>query len=102
MTLSFSSVLAYCTRIGGKYFGDHLVERIGERIVGRERLHRGMELEAFDVVVLDELPGERNPFGAAVRIDAGKGNRDVGILVRELGDLLVGDLSAGALFAVHR
>ena len=59
-----------------------------------------MELEAAHPVVLDEPAGLRHTLGAAVRIDAGERDRDIAVLVRKLGDLLVRDLAAGILAGV--
>ena len=41
--------------------GDHLVERVGEPVVGEEGLQAGVELEAADVVLLDQPPRFATP-----------------------------------------
>jgi hypothetical protein len=43
-------------------FGDHLVERPGHAVVGQEALHRGVELEALDAVLLDQPRASRAPI----------------------------------------
>ena len=81
--------------------GDHLVERIGHAVVREELLHRRMELEALAPCsrVIRRSPA-RTPSAPRCGFDAREGDRDVAVLVRELGDLLVGDLAAGLLRAV--
>ena len=61
-----------------------------------------MELEALDLVVGDQSPCRAHALVAAVRVDAGEGNRDIAVLVRELGDLLVADLAARVLAGIDR
>jgi len=55
--------------------------------VVRETLPDGMELEALHLVVVISLFAARTPLLAAMRVDAGEGDRDIAVLVRELGDL---------------
>src|SRR2546423_5777654 len=78
----------------------HLVERIGHAVVRKELLRRRMELEAAHAIVLDQPPRLRDAFGAAMRIDARERDRHVAVLVRELGDLLVGDLVLAAFLRI--
>ena len=82
---------------------DHLVERIDVVVVREEALDDRMELEAAHAEILDQAPRLAHAHLAARRIDAGERDRDVLVLVRRLGDLLVRDaLDAHAALVVHR
>jgi hypothetical protein len=50
-----------------------------------------MELEALDTVVLDQLACLARTHAALVRVDAGEGDHHVAVLLRCLGDFLVGN-----------
>ena len=58
---------------------------------GVEALHRRVELEALDAVLLDQPPRLARAHLALVRIDRAEGDHDVAVLLRGLGDLLVRD-----------
>jgi hypothetical protein len=72
-------------------FGDHFIERPGHAVLRVEALHRGVELEALDAVLLDQLACLARAHAALVRIDAGEGDHHVAVLRRGLGDFFVGD-----------
>ena len=50
-----------------------------------------MELEALDAVVLDQFARLACAHAALVRVDAGKRNHHVAVLLRGLGDFFVGN-----------
>src|SRR5882724_10846851 len=84
-------------------FGDHLVDRPGHLVVGIKALHRRMELETLDAVFLDQAPRFACAHFSLVRIDAGKSDHQVAVLLRRLGDLLVWNTPAPKLgFRVDR
>jgi hypothetical protein len=71
-------------------------------VIGVVALHRGVELEALDVVLLDQPLGLARAHLALVRVDAGKAHHHVAVGLGGLGDFLVGDAAAAQLrFAVH-
>ena len=61
-----------------------------------------MQLEPADAAGRDEAPGFGDAVGAAVRIDAGEGHRDVGVRRGEVRDLVVRELRAPRQPLVHR
>ena len=72
-------------------FGDHLVDRPGHAVVGVVTLHRGVELETLDAVLGNQPPRLACAHLALVRVDAGKRNHHVGVLLRGLGNLFIWD-----------
>ena len=62
--------------------------------VRMEALHRRVELEALDAVLLDQLSCLAATHLALVRIDRAERDHDVAVVLRRLGDLLVGDAPA--------
>ena len=65
-------------------FRDHLVQPVRHAVVRKESLHRRVELEAFDGVILDQLAGLAHAHLALVRIDAGECDHDVAVFTRRV------------------
>src|SRR2546422_11020553 len=76
-----STLFPYTTLFRSR-FRDRFVQRVGHAVVGKEFLHRGMELEALDTEVPDQPPRFAHALCAAMGIDAREGDRDVAMLVR--------------------
>jgi hypothetical protein len=68
---------------------DDLVQRIGQPVVGQERLNAGVELETAHTVLVNQTLRLRHTLRAASRVDARERNDDVGIGASAVGDLLV-------------
>ena len=69
--------------------GEHLVERVGQAVVGDELLQRRVELEPADAAASDEPPRLAYRLLSRVRVQADEGKRDVGVSSREVEDRLV-------------
>ena len=73
-------------------FGEDLVERVGEAVVGEELLDRRVQLEAANAAAGNQPPRLGDRGRAAVRIDADERHRDVGVVARERQDVVVGEV----------
>jgi hypothetical protein len=69
--------------------GDHLVERVGGRVVGMELLEVGMELEPLHGP--DQITGLGYAVGSPARVDAGEGDQNVRVGLCRLDHVCVGE-----------
>jgi hypothetical protein len=83
-------------------FREHLIQGIRDAIV-REELHDGrVQFQPSDLPGRYETARLGDSLLAALRVDAGKRNRDVGVLLRVGDDLVVGEPFHAAQRFVHR
>ena len=84
-------------------FGNHLVQRPGHAVVGLKALHGRVKLEALHAVLFNQFAGFTRAHFSFVRIDAAKGNHDVGVGHRGLGDLFIRNATSALLaFSIDR
>ncbi len=83
-------------------FGEDFVERVRHPIVWRKRLQRRVQLEAANAAARDETLRLAHALGAARRVDAGKRDRDVGVLGGKRRHLVVRDHRPSRQLLVHR
>ena len=82
--------------------GKHFVQRIRDAIVWRKTLKRRVEFQSANAARRDEPLRFADALGAARRIDAREGNRDVGVLGGKLRDLVVRHHRPSCELFVHR
>jgi hypothetical protein len=70
---------------------EHLVERVGQSVVGEELLQRRMELQSADVPAGDQAARLAYRLVAPVRVQADEGERHIGVFGREVEDRVVPD-----------